>query len=150
MKIPRKYRKNEVQLPRHRKKERRGTNNEITKATHETIDAQTKKNCSRGTALERSVGETTIFGPTELSKHSIRHRRMRFLTWLRGHKTYLCSTQLSMKFLLLLNLKLLTIANSFLLNIAEHENVPAYKYENPDIVDIFIFISFRRENFLLS
>ena len=34
------------------------------------------------------------------------------------------------KFVLLLNLKLLTIANSFLLNIAEHENFSANKYEN--------------------
>ena len=58
-----------------------------------------------------------------------------------GHeviKLFSCSTQLSMKFVLLINLKLLTIANSFLLNIAEHEN----------IVGIFIFIS--RENFILS
>ena len=35
-----------------------------------------------------------------------------------------------MKFALLINLKLLTIANSFLLNIAEHENFSANKYEN--------------------
>ena len=42
-----------------------------------------------------------------------------------------------MKFVMQINLKLLTIANSFLLNIAEHE-----------IVGIFIFI--RRENFMLS
>ena len=39
-------------------------------------------------------------------------------------------TQLSMKFVLLINLKLLTIANSFLQNIAEHENFSANKYEN--------------------
>ena len=41
-----------------------------------------------------------------------------------------CSTQLSKKLALLLNLKLLTIANSFLLNIADHENFFANKYEN--------------------
>ena len=41
-----------------------------------------------------------------------------------------CSTQLSMKFVLLINLKLQTIANSFLLNIAEDENFSANKYEN--------------------
>ena len=35
-----------------------------------------------------------------------------------------------MKFVLLINLKLLTNANSFLLNIAEHENFSANKYEN--------------------
>ena len=45
-------------------------------------------------------------------------------------KLFSCSTQLSMKFLLLINLKLLTIANSFLLNIAEHEIFSANKYEN--------------------
>ena len=56
-----------------------------------------------------------------------------------------CSTQLSMKFILLITLKLLTIVNSFLLNIAEHENFSANKYEN---ANFFIFIS--RENFMLS
>ena len=35
-----------------------------------------------------------------------------------------------MKFVLLINLRLLTIANSFLLNIAEHEMFSADKYEN--------------------
>ena len=35
-----------------------------------------------------------------------------------------------MKFILLMNLKLLTIANSFLLSIAEHENFSANQYEN--------------------
>ena len=41
-----------------------------------------------------------------------------------------CPTLLSMKFVLLINLKLLTIANVFLLNIVEHENSSANKYEN--------------------
>ena len=41
-----------------------------------------------------------------------------------------CSTQLNMKYALLINLKLLTSANSFLLNTAEHENFSANKYEN--------------------
>ena len=45
-------------------------------------------------------------------------------------KLFSCSTQLSMKFVLLINLKLLTTANSFLLNIAEHETFSANKYEN--------------------
>ena len=35
-----------------------------------------------------------------------------------------------MKLALLINHKLLTIANSFLLNVAEHENFSANKYEN--------------------
>ena len=38
-----------------------------------------------------------------------------------------CLTQLSMKFVLLINLKFLIIANSFLLNIAEYENFSANK-----------------------
>ena len=42
-------------LPRHQKKERWGTNKEKTIATYETTDAQKKKNCNRGNALERSV-----------------------------------------------------------------------------------------------
>ena len=48
-------------------------------------------------------------------------------------KLFSCSTQLSMKFVLLINLKLLTILNSFLLNIAEHENFSANKYENANL-----------------
>ena len=52
-----------------------------------------------------------------------------------------------MKFVLLINLKLLTNENSFLLNIAEHENFSANKYENAKKIGIFIFIS--RENFML-
>ena len=44
-------------------------------------------------------------------------------------KLFSCSTQLSMNFVLLINLKILTIANLFLLNIAEHENFSANKYE---------------------
>ena len=43
---------------------------------------------------------------------------------------YISSAELSMKFVLLINIKLLTIANSFLLNIAEHELFSANKYEN--------------------
>ena len=48
----------------------------------------------------------------------------------RIYKPFSCSTQLSMQFVLLINLKLLTTANSFLLNITEHENFSANKYEN--------------------
>ena len=53
-----------------------------------------------------------------------------------------------MKFVLLINLKLPITANSFLLNIGEHENFSANKYENANFVGIFIFIG--RENFMLS
>ena len=48
----------------------------------------------------------------------------------RGYKTFSCSTQLSMKFVLLINLKLLIIIIFFLLNLAEYENFSANKYEN--------------------
>ena len=53
--------------------------------------------------------------------------------------------QLSMKSVLLTNLKLQLIANSFLLNIAEHENS---RMKMPIIIGVFILIS--RENFMLS
>ena len=57
-----------------------------------------------------------------------------------------CSTQPSMKFVLLINLRLLTIANAFLLNIAKHEYFSANRYKNARWH--FVFIS--RENFMLS
>ena len=64
-------------------------------------------------------------------------------------KCFSCSTQQSMKFVLLINLKLLKIANSFLLlNIAEHKNFSANKYENAIYCCIFIIIS--KENFMIS
>ena len=45
-------------------------------------------------------------------------------------KRFSCPTQLSVKFVLLINLKLLRIASSFLLNIAEHENSSSNECEN--------------------
>ena len=42
----------------------------------------------------------------------------------------LSKTQLSMKFVQLINPKLLTTADSFLLNKTEHENFSTNKYEN--------------------
>ena len=51
--------------------------------------------------------------------------------WPQGYKTsFSCSTQLKIKFVLLITLKLLTTLNSSLLNIVEHENFSANKYEN--------------------
>ena len=55
-------------------------------------------------------------------------------------KLFSCSTQLSMKFFMLINLDLLMIANSFLLNIAEHEIFSANKYENANYCFIFFHI----------
>ena len=59
-------------------------------------------------------------------------------------KPFSCSTQLSMTFVMLINIKLLTTANVLLLNIVIFS---ANKYENAN-VGIFIFIS--REKFMLS
>ena len=50
------------------------------------------------------------------------HCLYRYLFWSTGVK--------GLQFVLLINLKLLTNANSFLLNTAEHENFSAFKYEN--------------------
>ena len=55
-------------------------------------------------------------------------------------KLFSCSTQMCMKFVLLIDLKLLTVAHSFLLIIVEHKNFSANNYENAN----FIFIN--REN----
>ena len=51
-----------------------------------------------------------------------------------GYKTFFMLNSLSMNFVLLINLKLLTIANSFLLNIAEHDIFFANKYENANFI----------------
>ena len=61
-------------------------------------------------------------------------------------RLFSCSTQLSMKFVLLIKLKVFTIANSFLLNTADNENFSANIYEVPTIVGIIIFKS--REIFM--
>ena len=53
-----------------------------------------------------------------------------------------------MKFVLLMNLKLLTTANTFLLNKAEHENFSANNMKMSIIVGFFIVIS--RGIFMLS
>ena len=53
-----------------------------------------------------------------------------------------------MKFDLLINCKFIIITNSFLLNIAEHQNFSASKMKMPTFFGIFLLIS--RENFMLS
>ena len=45
-----------------------------------------------------------------------------------------------MKFFLLINFKLLTIANSFLRNIAGHELFSAYKYEKCQLLLTFLYL----------
>ena len=59
-------------------------------------------------------------------------------------KLFSCSNQMSMKFVLLINLKLLTIANSFLRNMADDDISLLINMKMPTFVGIFIFIS--REN----
>ena len=63
--------------------------------------------------------------------------KMRQNSGAKAIKLFSCSTQLSMKIFMLINLnfmlinlKLPTTANSFLLNLAEHEKFSANKYEN--------------------
>ena len=52
----------------------------------------------------------------------------------RGYKNFSCSIQLCIKVVQLIHLKLLTIANSLLLNIAEHENFSVNNYENAKLL----------------
>ena len=47
-------------FPRHERKEREETNEDTTNATYEITDAQTKKNCHGGLALEGSVGKLLV------------------------------------------------------------------------------------------
>ena len=71
--------------------------------------------------------------------NSVWHLFLKFRTWCRSDREvtfFLCETQLSTKFFLLINLKLQPTAFFFfffffffLLNIAEHENLSAKKYE---------------------
>ena len=55
-------------------------------------------------------------------KHTVQAPRL--------YNFFSCSTQIGMKFVLLINLDLLTIANYFLLDIAEHEHFSPNKYKN--------------------
>ena len=50
--------------------------------------------------------------------------------WPRGYKKIFMLNSAEHEIVLLINLRFLTIANSFLLYIAEHENFSANKYEN--------------------
>ena len=63
-------------------------------------------------------------------------------------KPFSCSAQLSMKFILIINLKLVIIANSLLLNTVEQENFSAHTYENTNYNWAFSYLSI--ENFMLS
>ena len=54
----------------------------------------------------------------------------RAVCWPQGHKTFFMLNSAEHEICPGNNLKLLTTTSSFLLNIAEHENVSANKYEN--------------------
>ena len=60
--MPRKYYNQEAPTSRDIKnKERIGTNNDNTDSTYETAGAQTKKNCNKGNALERSIEKLALW-----------------------------------------------------------------------------------------
>ena len=50
--------------------------------------------------------------------------------WARGYKIFFNLNSAEHEIFMIINLKLLTIAISYLLNLAEHENFSANKYEN--------------------
>ena len=65
-------------------------------------------------------------------------------------RLFSCSAQMSMKCFMLINLKLLTLAKSFLQSLSwlSMQFSPLINIKMPLIVGIFIFIS--RENFMFS
>ena len=71
--------------------------------------------------------------------------------WPRSYKHFSCSTQLSMKFVLLINFKLLTIVNSFLLkhSWASMKVSLLTNMKMPTFVGI-VFIHINKENFMHS
>ena len=81
--------------------------------------------------LESAVGVNEPRNNFMINLHESQVAELRFDSVSPGPKViklFSCSTQLSMKFVLLIYLKLLTTANSFLFNIAEHENFSANQY----------------------
>ena len=89
---------------------------------------QTAHPCSLIFASSRSL--VWAFAVRICPKICFRMARPKWSTGLEVIKLFSCLTQLSMKIVLLINLKLLTTTNCFLLNIAEHENFSANEYEN--------------------
>ena len=70
------------------------------------------------------------------------------MPWHRGYKTFSMVNSAEHEICPANKSQITNNANSFLLNIAEHEHFYTSKYENATIVGIFIFIS--RVNFMLS
>ena len=91
----------------HLEKERKGT--------EEQVDDRKERNGEGGGKMQRTCRNGILICSLPSSGPKV-------------IKLFSCSTKLSMKFVLLINIKLLNIAISFLLNIAEHENFSANKY----------------------
>ena len=68
--------------------------------------------------------------------------------WPQGYKTFSCLTQLSMKFHLVIKIKISTIKTFFMLNSAEHAQMSWAWKKFSKIVSILRFI--RKLNFMLS
>ena len=89
--------------------------------------------CTVNIYLDQSVSlllAHRIIGYFHIALDNSSINKISLVTFVPIIKFFSCSTQLSMKFVMLINLKVLTIANSFLLNIAVHEIFSAIKYEN--------------------
>ena len=81
----------------------------------------------------KSSEASHLCASNEYLQHILSRRSKDNILWIPGPqviKLFSCSTQLSMKFFMLINLRLLTIAISLVLNIADHEHFSANKYEN--------------------
>ena len=81
-----------------------------------------------------------------MSQRIISSKQLLFLLRPRGYKTVFMPNSAEPEICPANNLKSPTIVNSFLLNIDEHENFSANKYENAN----YCFILISRENFMLS
>ena len=77
------------------------------------------------------------------------HKQRRTRSGLEVIKLNSCSysTQLSMKFFMLINLKLLTVANSVFLNIGEHGNSSTNKYGKCQLANKYENANNKHENF---
>ena len=113
-------------------------NDQMTRSVgYITVNSQELIGLKGGTLLKSFNTRLKIYQSSLAYSGSILNNRPKHSTSPDVIKLFSCSTQLSMKLFLLINLKLLTIANSFLLNIAEHENFSANKYENANYCSHF-------------
>ena len=61
--------------------------------------------------------------------------------WPRGYKTFLCSTQLSMKFFLLINVKMPTIVGILIFMSGKNSILAYLSLKKAEFLDIFILMS---------